>query len=191
MDSSPGGLVMPHLLNWVSLHFPACEERARYMLVLHKQSLKDLSLLPTTFPGRFSPKAATAPSSTATTGRRSHNSSSKVELTRLATCSGSTPSSRRTRSPPWTSCCARCPSATLPPLPLSSSSPGGPGKSRSERFLIKSEFNWFHLNLFNPQVTSRLQEGDFAAFPELTTVAQLLAGQEEALHQAAERCETW
>ena len=29
MDSSPGGLVMPHLLNWVSLHFPACEERAR------------------------------------------------------------------------------------------------------------------------------------------------------------------
>ena len=41
------------------------------------------------------------------------------------------------------------------------------------------------------QVTSRLQEGDFAAFPELTIVAQLLAGQEEALHQAAERCETW
>ena len=40
-------------------------------------------------------------------------------------------------------------------------------------------------------MTSRLQEGDFAAFPELTIVAQLLAGQEEALHQAAERCETW
>ena len=47
MDSSPGGLVMPHLLNWVSLHFPACEERARYLLVLHNQSVKDLSLLPT------------------------------------------------------------------------------------------------------------------------------------------------
>ena len=31
MDSSPGGLVMPHLLNWVSLHFPACEEQARYV----------------------------------------------------------------------------------------------------------------------------------------------------------------
>ena len=31
MDSNPGGLVMPHLLNWVSLHFPACEERARYV----------------------------------------------------------------------------------------------------------------------------------------------------------------
>ena len=40
-------------------------------------------------------------------------------------------------------------------------------------------------------MTSLLQEGDFAAFPELTTVAQLLAGQEEALHLAAERCETW
>ena len=26
-----GGLVMPHLLNWVSFHFPACEERARYV----------------------------------------------------------------------------------------------------------------------------------------------------------------
>ena len=39
-------------------------------------------------------------------------------------------------------------------------------------------------------MTSLLQEGDFAAFPELTTVAQLLAGQEEALHLAAERCET-
>ena len=58
-------------------------------------------------------------------------------------------------------------------------------------WLFKSDLNWFHLNLSNPQVTSRLQEGDFAAFPELTTVAQLLAGQEEALHQAAERCETW
>ena len=31
MDSAPGRLVMPHLLNWVSLHFPACEERARYV----------------------------------------------------------------------------------------------------------------------------------------------------------------
>ena len=40
-------------------------------------------------------------------------------------------------------------------------------------------------------MTSLLQEGDFAAFPDLTTVAQLLAGQEEALHLAAERCETW
>ena len=31
MDSNPGGLAMPHLLNWVSFHFPACEERARYV----------------------------------------------------------------------------------------------------------------------------------------------------------------
>ena len=39
-------------------------------------------------------------------------------------------------------------------------------------------------------MTSLLQEEDFAAFPEMTTVAQLLAGQEEVLHLAAERCET-
>ena len=31
MDSNPGRLVMPHLLNWVSLHFHACGERARYV----------------------------------------------------------------------------------------------------------------------------------------------------------------
>ena len=29
LESSPGGLVLPHLLHWVSLHFTACEERAR------------------------------------------------------------------------------------------------------------------------------------------------------------------
>ena len=33
--------------------------------------------------------------------------------------------------------------------------------------------------------------GGLRSLPELTTVAQLLAGQEEALHLAAERCETW
>ena len=32
--------------------------------------------------------------------------------------------------------------------------------------------------------------GGLRSLPELTTVAQLLAGQEEALHLAAERCET-
>ena len=33
--------------------------------------------------------------------------------------------------------------------------------------------------------------GGLRSLPELTTVAQLLAGQEEALHLVAERCETW
>ena len=131
MDSSPGGLVMPHLLNWVSLHFPACEERARYMLVLYNQSLKDLSLLPTTFPGRFSLKAATAPSSTATTGKLSLSSSSKVASTRLEISSASTPSSPPTRSPPSTSCCARCHCAAQLPQQPSLSSVGELGKWRS------------------------------------------------------------
>ncbi len=32
MDSAPGGLVLPHLLHWTSLHFTGCEERARSVL---------------------------------------------------------------------------------------------------------------------------------------------------------------
>ena len=32
LDTTPGGLVLPHLLHWVSLHFPGCEERARSVL---------------------------------------------------------------------------------------------------------------------------------------------------------------
>ena len=29
LDTTPGGLVLPHLLHWLSLHFTGCEERAR------------------------------------------------------------------------------------------------------------------------------------------------------------------
>jgi len=32
LGNTPGGLVLPHLLHWVSLHFPSCEERARSVL---------------------------------------------------------------------------------------------------------------------------------------------------------------
>ena len=37
----------------------------------------------------------------------------------------------------------------------------------------------------------RLQEGDYAAFPELTCNAELLAGEEAAVERAAGRGETW
>ena len=32
IDSTPGGLVLPHLLHWISLHFTNCQDRARSVL---------------------------------------------------------------------------------------------------------------------------------------------------------------
>ena len=32
LDTTPGGLVLPHLLHWTSLHFTGCEDRARSVL---------------------------------------------------------------------------------------------------------------------------------------------------------------
>ena len=45
-----------------------------------------------------------------------------------------------------------------------------------------ADFEFRH-GAWQVEVTARLQEGDFAAFPELTAVAELLAGQEAALHR--------
>lgn len=54
--------------------------------------------------------------------------------------------------------------------------------------LADFDFKWRHWQL---EVVARLQEGDFAAYPQLTTIAEILAGKEEALASAAGRCETW
>ena len=40
------------------------------------------------------------------------------------------------------------------------------------------------------KVVARRQEGDFAAFPDLTYVAGLLAGQEDSLSRAVGVCST-
>ena len=129
MDSSPGGLVMPHLLNWVSLHFPACEERARSVAKFwHLCAF--LCITSCFSPGLFCHRAVRAQSSMVTIGRRSPSLFSRVVLTRPEICCDSTQSSRRTRSPPSTSCCARCHCAVqLPRLP-SLSSVGAPGRLR-------------------------------------------------------------
>ena len=50
------------------------------------------------------------------------------------------------------------------------------------------EFRWRHWQV---EVVARLQEGDFAAFPDLTYVAGLLAGQEDSLSRAVGECEVW
>jgi len=41
------------------------------------------------------------------------------------------------------------------------------------------------------EVVGRLQAGDFAVYPELNQIAEILAGQEETLNSIADRCETW
>ena len=134
MDSSPGGLVMPHLLNWVSLHFPACEERARFVFFCFLIHCNPLCNCPAkngvSSPGLSCHRAATARSSTATTGKLSLSSSSKVASTRLEISSASTLSSPPTRSPPSTSCYARCLCAAPHPLQHNLSSVGAPGKLR-------------------------------------------------------------
>ena len=134
MDSSPGGLVMPHLLNWVSLHFPACEERARFVFFCFLIHCNPLCNSPAkngvSSPGLSCHRAATARSSTATTGKLSLSSSSKVASTRLEISSASTLSSPPTRSPPSTSCCARCHCAVRHPRQPSLSSVGELGKWR-------------------------------------------------------------
>ena len=32
LDTTPGAMVLPHLLHWTSLHFMGCEDRARLVL---------------------------------------------------------------------------------------------------------------------------------------------------------------
>jgi len=148
MDSSPGGLVMPHLLNWVSLHFPACEERARSVLSQ----------------GSDSPEQHGDYWEAVTQFVLQGRVDQARNLLRLHS---------EFTTDPFTSL-----DELLRKMPICNAA------SSAAQF----EFTW---RAWQVEVTSRLQEGDFAAFPELTTVAQLLAGQEEALHQAAERCETW
>ena len=148
MDTTPGGLVMPHLLQWISLHFPACEERARSVLSQGSESPElhgDYWEAVTQFvlQGRVDQ---------ARNLLRLHS-----EFT----------------ADPFTSL-----DELLRKMPLCSAATSA----------ADFEFRW---RSWQREVTSRLQEGDFAAFPELTTVAELLAGQEAALSAAAERCETW
>ena len=42
LDTTPGAMVLPHLLHWTSLHFTGCEDRAR--LVLSQASKEPSSL---------------------------------------------------------------------------------------------------------------------------------------------------
>ena len=52
------------------------------------------------------------------------------------------------------------------------------------------EFRWRHWQV---EVTGRIQEGEFAAFPELSYIAGLMAGQEDSLDRSTTRedCKVW
>jgi len=148
LESSPGGLVLPHLLHWVSLHFTACEERARSVLSQGSESPEqhgDYWEAVTQFvlQGRLEQ---------ARNLLRLHSEFSTDAFTSL--------------------------DELLRKMPVCSTN------SSAADF----EFRW---RAWQVEVTARLQEGDFAAFPELTSIAELLAGEEAAVERAAGRCETW
>ena len=50
------------------------------------------------------------------------------------------------------------------------------------------ELQWRNWQL---EVVGRLQAGEFAVYPQLNTIAEILAGREEALNGVADKCETW
>ena len=50
--------------------------------------------------------------------------------------------------------------------------------------LADFDYRWRHWQV---EVVARIQEGDFAACPDLTSVAELLAGTEEALSRVASK----
>jgi len=41
------------------------------------------------------------------------------------------------------------------------------------------------------EVVGRLQAGEFAVYPQLNNIAEIMAGREEAINAVADRCETW
>jgi len=148
IDSTPGGLVMPQLLHWVSLHFPSCEERARSVLSQGGESPEhhaDYWEAVTQFvlQGRIEQ---------ARNLLRLHSEYSSDPFLSLDELLRKMPTS-----------CGATSTSDL-------------------------DFRWRH---WQTEVIARLQEGDFAAFPDLTFVAEILAGQESALSKAVTRCETW
>jgi nuclear pore complex protein Nup85 len=54
--------------------------------------------------------------------------------------------------------------------------------------MVDFEIKW---NNWQVEVVGRVQAGDYALYPELEMIAQILTGSEEALNTVANRCETW
>ncbi|XP_023344077.1 nuclear pore complex protein Nup85 [Eurytemora carolleeae] len=54
--------------------------------------------------------------------------------------------------------------------------------------MVDFEMKWRNWQV---EVVGRVQAGDYAVYPELDHIAQILAGSEDALNTVADRCETW
>jgi len=148
LDTTPGGLVLPHLLHWVTLHFPGCEERARSVLSQGSEEPEQHAeyweaVVKFVLQGRVEQ---------ARNLLRLHSEFSTDPFLSL--------------------------DELLRKMPVCSSNTSA----------ADFEFRWRHWQV---EVVARLQEGDFAAFPDLTYVAGLLAGQEDSLNRAARECEVW
>jgi len=148
MDTTPGGIVLPHLLHWVSLHFPGCEERARSVLSQGSEEPEQHAeyweaVVKFVLQGRMDQ---------ARNLLRLHSEFSTDPFMSL--------------------------DELLRKMPVCSSATSA----------ADFEFKWRHWQV---EVTARLQEGDFAANPDLAYIAGLLAGNEESLNRAARECEVW
>lgn len=53
---------------------------------------------------------------------------------------------------------------------------------------VEFDVKWRNWQL---EVVGRLEAGEFAVYPELNLLAEIMAGQDEAINSIAERCETW
>jgi len=150
IDVTPGGLVMPHLLQWISLHFPNCEDRARSVLSQGSDAPEQHAdyweaVIQFLLQGR---------TDQARNLLRLHSEFSSDPFISL--------------------------DELLRKMPHCSAS----GNTSITDF----DFRW---RAWQVEVVARLQEGDFAACPDLTSVAEILAGSEESLNMVASKCETW
>jgi len=149
LDTTPGGLVLPHLLHWTSLHFTGCEDRARSVLS----------------------QASEEPE---------QHAEYWEAVTRFV-LQGRLEQARNLLK-------LHSEFSTDPFLSLDELLRKMPACSANTS-AADFEFRW---RSWQVEVVARIQEGEFAAFPELAHLAGLLAGQEESLERAArEECEVW
>ena len=148
LGNTPGGLVLPHLLHWVGLHFPGCEEKARSVLSQASEEPEQHAeyweaVVRFVLQGRLD---------------QARN------LLKLHT---------EFSTDPFLSL-----DELLRKMPVCSATTS----------VADFEFRWRHWQV---EVVARIQEGDFAAFPELAHIAGLLAGEEARLEAAQAECEAW
>jgi len=149
LDTTPGGLVLPHLLHWLSLHFTGCEDRARSVL--------------------------------SQTSEEPEQHAEYWEAVVRFVLQGRLEQARNLLK-------LHSEFSTDPFLSIDELLRKMP-QCNTNTSAADFEFRWRHWQV---EVVARIQEGEFAAFPELSYIAGLLAGQEDSLDRASrEDCEVW